>query len=275
MSLKSIFGDAVESVFNGTIGDMLLGSSEFHHGNDKGAFETMYNEGIRVYQDVFILNPKMQRMMMPDLTGRGFIIPLGMPKFMEEMYKSECDVMRGLMATYASGVDGITARAAEFATVTNGNEFTDYDVFQKQSGAIKTVTVTFPAELDSQFIRTFHTNYLDGLYDPQSGRMTLKGSSLSSNQTNLAFSAIMFTTDAKEEVVKYAVYLTNMIPENSPEDMNNWRRGEINHTELSMQYRCTGIANNKKINELAQKKLQALNSVRRTITSSYSDFDIK
>lgn len=216
-----------------------------------------------IYNSVLELDRISLETLTPWITGRGFLIPDTMAAFMELVFPDQTEQFKALMVTYCTGIDGITQLQAQTQEVNSGIEAQTMEVTTGLTGATKEITMTFPAELRGQFIRRYISYWLKGIYDPQTSRMTLLGAidrGMRATEANVVASGIYFTTEPSFKEVEYSAYYCNASPKSANTDINNYKRGEHNISEVQVPFKCQWHDDNKFIHSAAKTYLDKITS---------------
>lgn len=223
--------NAKDILFYGATGGVENGVPEKFH-----AFK-----GSAIFNSVLELNRVQLERLTQFISGRHFLIPLDMAKFMEMVLPEETEEFKALLVSYCIGVDGFSDISLSTTEVNSGNEHQSAEISTGITGMTKEITVSFPAELRGQFIRKYIEFWLKGIYDPYTNRATYLGAiddgRLRYTEGNQTMSALFFTTDPSWTEIESSAYLTNMSPKSAQVSLNNTRRGEHNIQEVQIPFK--------------------------------------
>ncbi|MGL5313816.1 MAG: hypothetical protein ACRC92_11280 [Peptostreptococcaceae bacterium] len=194
-----------------------------------------------IYNSVLELDTIALETLTPWITGRGFAVPDTMAYFMEAALPNETEEFKALVVSYCTGFDGVTPLTAVTTEVNSGIEHQSMEITTGLAGNTKEVTLTFPAELRGQFFRRYTEAWMKGTYDNTTSRTTYLGlvdKGLRQSEAYQVMSSLWMTTDPTFKEIEYCAYVCNMSPKTTQTDMNNYKRGEHNITEVAIPFKC-------------------------------------
>ncbi|MGL6132386.1 MAG: hypothetical protein ACRCZ9_12310 [Fusobacteriaceae bacterium] len=215
-----------------------------------------------IFNSVLELNRVQLERLTQFISGRHFLIPLDMAKFMELVLPKETDEFKALMVSYCVGVDGFSDLSLSTTEVNSGNEHQSAEISTGITGMTKEITLNFPAELRGQFLRKYVEFWLKGIYDPMTNRATYLGAiddgRLRYTEGNQTMSALFFTVDPSWTEIESCAYLTNMSPKSAMVSINNSRRGEHSIKEVSIPFKVQYSDGNIFIHEACKAYLKRI-----------------
>lgn len=212
------------------------------------------------YADLLQLDSVNLRRLTPFQPGRGYFVPVEMPRFMEDQFESETKFFENLLTVYATGIDGIQDPTLNFDEVSSGVESQTMEVPTNRGGVTNEVTITFPTDFRGQFITKYLDMWMNGIVDPHTDRGHYHGADLEYTNANHTMSGVYFTVDPSERRVEFACYFFNMMPKESQLSINNKTKGENSPEELNPTFTCQMIHGNEKITDLAYQYLEEITS---------------
>ena len=210
------------------------------------------------YADLLQLDSVNLRRLTPFQPGRGYFVPVEMPRFMVEAFEDETRFFENLLTVYATGIDGIQNPTLNFDEVSSGVENQTMEVATNRAGKTDEITVTFPADFRGQFITKYLDMWMNGIIDPNTDRGHYHGQDMEYTNSNHTMSGVYFTVDPSERRVEFACYFFNMMPKESQLSINNKTKGENSPEELNPSFTCQMIHGNEKITNMAYRYLEQI-----------------
>lgn len=243
-------------------------NNEFMTANGVGSAMNT-NKGDRLKDDDFAylkplqLSRRQLELMAPFISGRAIFVPIKQAEWMVEAYPKESKQFSQLLLTCTTRFEIFTDMTAELGTVDTGNEGQAYDYHAKTTGAIiRECSLTLPAENYDGFITSYQSAWINGNGSGVDNVAELGGTDGLPTAARMSMEGIYIVLDPSERKVVKAVYMTNMLPKNSPNTIFNATKGEYAHQEVTLQYGCHGIQGDANVNKIAQEYIDSLNSKR-------------
>lgn len=228
-----------------------------------------------MYADLLQLDVVNLKRLTPFQPGRGYFVPVLMPRFMEKHWKKETAFFRSLLTLYATGVEGIQDPVLNFGEVNSGVESQNMEVPTNRTGHTNEITFQFPSDFRGQFITTYLDKWMNGIVDMYSDKGHYYGEQMAWTNANHCMSGVYFTTDPSERMIEFACYLFNMMPKNTPLNINNKTKGENNPQEISPPFTAQMIHRNHRITEIAESYLKDIISASGNTTEYRNDLNVE
>lgn len=238
-------------------------------GGTRGSVIDGITENASLYEQIMPLTKLTANRLTPFIPGRAYFIPTEMPAFLEHNIPQKAALLKKLIVSMATSVEGITDKQVNFSDIQTGNEFNNYEVVQSVTGATRELSLGFPADLDGQPIRKILNYWVTGTYDTGSQRGHYYGAPLIWGQGNHTMSGVYFVLDVKGRMPQYAAYVCNMFPKVVPNSMNNYKRGEHATIEMSIPFACQYIDDHPFATKLANYYIAKINERVAAISTRY------
>lgn len=193
----------------------------------------------RMFNQLMIMDRQTYAQIQTFIGGRFFLIPGGMPRFMEDLFPEETEYMRLVFQTSVKSINGFVDKTLEFTTITALTEQNNYEVVTKQTGKTTSLTLSFIALKSGLPEFRYFTLWMDSIYDPGSSAAIYPAlTGLEYHEGNHSMDAIYIIPDPSFQTVEQAVIINGMVPKtNSASSIFNQTWSEHNAVEYSIEFK--------------------------------------